>query len=84
MRETIKQMVIQALHEEGGIIDGPVEQAQIEDMGLDSMSMLNLLAALEDKFDIEVRCHEWLDLDSVREIIALVEHKIHGPARIAA
>jgi len=45
---------------------------------LDSIATVKLVTFLEDEYDVEVEAHEMGDLDTVDDIVALVESKQSG------
>ncbi len=45
------------------------------DLGLDSLGRVELLSSLEHRFDLRVRDHEFLEIFTVRELIAFIEAK---------
>ena len=44
--------------------------------GWDSLGHVSLIASLEDKFDIEFTPDEYVEFDSVGELVALIEAKL--------
>ena len=61
-----------------GIPDGVefTEDTTFEDLWLDSLDSVNLVCEVEDEWDIEVSNREWLQCNSVGDIIELVEKKL--------
>ena len=51
------------------------EQHFVEDLGIDSMLALEILASLEKKFHIEIPEENVLDLTSIQSTISLVRQK---------
>lgn len=52
------------------------EDTTFEDLWLDSLDSVNLVCEVEDEWDIEVSNREWLQCNSVGDIIGLVEEKL--------
>ncbi|MDX1971852.1 MAG: acyl carrier protein [Candidatus Sumerlaeia bacterium] len=52
------------------------EAAIIDDLGADSLDVVELLMALEEEFDIQIPDEESQNIRTVKEIIAHIESKI--------
>lgn len=52
-------------------VDGISMETKFEDLGLDSLDMVDLVMALEDEFDIEIEVEK--DLLTVRDLVELID-----------
>jgi acyl carrier protein len=74
---TLEQEIIQIVAEESG-----VEQAKIKPgvslyrLGIDSLSSLAILAALEEKYDIIIPENDLKHVDSINDIIRIVSGEL--------
>jgi acyl carrier protein len=58
------------------LADVDEESRLIEDLGGDLVSLTSLALAVEEYFDIEVSDEEWLDLETVRDVIECVAARL--------
>ena len=49
-----------------------------QDVGIDSMSMINLMYALEDEFNVTLTTDEMMEINTVGDLHRLVEKKLSG------
>ncbi len=73
VEETIKQIASKILHRTDLDFSGGVTFKQI---GADSLDVVQIIVAIEDKYDIELLDDELQALTNVSEFIALVERKV--------
>ncbi|MFW6051165.1 MAG: acyl carrier protein [Myxococcota bacterium] len=52
------------------------EDARISELGMDSLSMLELVGTLEREYHIRIAEEELADISTVRQLLELVEHRI--------
>lgn len=52
-------------------VDGISMETKFEDLGLDSLDMVDLVMALEDEFGIEIEVEK--DLFTVRDLVELID-----------
>ena len=64
-----------------GVVDVTDEQSLTDDLGADSLGVLELLMDLETAFGIDIPGDRMEDVKTVADVVALVEGLI--PARIA-
>lgn len=78
MTQNIRQTLTKILVED---LKLPIDQAtvtddqSIEDLGMNSLHLMKLIYLLEDTFDIRLDTDEMLDVDGVRDLLALLEAK---------
>ena len=69
----LKALLVKDLSLEG---DTVVPDAHLQDdLGADSLALLNLAKAIAEKYEIELEVDELLDLDTVDDLVALVRSK---------
>lgn len=74
MTEKIKEIVAEILELEVDAIDG--ELSILDDLGADSIAVMEIVMELEGEFDVEVPTEDIINLKSVNDIIAYVESKV--------
>lgn len=57
--------------------------ATIDEIGFDSLDVLNLVVAIEDRFDIEINVAERLCCSTLGEIAGLVDRRLEPVLRAA-
>ena len=73
MLEQIKEILVETLNiEESEIV---ASASLSDDLGIDSLSSVELSLELETAFDIKIEDEELLELKTVQDIIDLVEKK---------
>ncbi len=71
--EDIKEVVVEQLSVSA---DEVKEDAKfVEDLGADSLDVVELVMALEEKFDIEIPDDEAEKIQTVKDVIAYIESK---------
>ena len=73
----IEQKIIDIIAEEGAIDRGEIKlDSNLYDLGIDSLSSLEILVALEAKYDITIAQNRLKNVNSVREIIRVVSSEL--------
>lgn len=49
-----------------------------QDLGLDSLAVMNFVMALEDRFDVSIPMDRIVDVDTVGDLAAVIETLRHG------
>ncbi|PHR59422.1 MAG: acyl carrier protein [Arcobacter sp.] len=71
--EDIKEVVVEQLSVS---VDEVKEDAKfVEDLGADSLDVVELVMALEEKFDIEIPDDEAEKIQTVKDVVAYIESK---------
>jgi acyl carrier protein len=77
MMNELEQEVIDTIAEEGGIDRGEImPDSNLYDLGIDSLSSLEILVALEEKYDITIKQNRLRNLNSAREIIRVISSEL--------
>jgi len=82
----LEQEIIDIIAEEGAIDKSEIRvDSNLYDLGIDSLSSLEILVALEEKYDIRISQNRLKNVNSVREIIRVVSSQLKkkGTARTA-
>lgn len=73
----IEQEIIKTIAEEGKIDTADLgPEKSFYDLGVDSLSVLEILASLEKKYDIMISDAELKNVGSVGEIVKIISYKI--------
>ena len=73
----LEQEIIDAIAEEGEIDRSEITtDSNLYDLGIDSLSSLEILVALEEKYDITIKQDRLRNVNSVREIIRVVSSEL--------
>jgi len=73
----IEQEIIDIIAEEGAIDRGEIKlDSNLYDLGIDSLSSLEILVALEAKYDIRIAQNRLKNVNSVRKIIRVVSSEL--------
>ncbi len=73
----LEQEIIDTIAEEGAIDKSEIKlDSNLYDLGIDSLSSLEILVALEDKYDIRISQNRLKNVNSVREIIRVVSSQL--------
>ena len=73
----LEQEIIDIIAEEGAIDRGEIKpDSNLYDLGIDSLSSLEILVALETKYDITIAQNRLKKVNSVREIIRVVSSEL--------
>ena len=71
--EDIKEVVVEQLSVDA---DKVTEDAKfVEDLGADSLDVVELVMALEEKFDIEIPVDEAEKIQTVKDVVTYIESK---------
>jgi acyl carrier protein len=73
--DDIKKMIVKifAIDEETVLPDAHLQ----DDLGGDSLALLNLSGAIGKQYEIELAMDELVETENVAELVKLVENKIH-------
>ena len=78
----LEQEIINTIAEEGEIDKGEITpDSNLYDLGIDSLSSLEILVALENKYDIRIAQNRLKNVNSVREIIKVVSGELKKKQR---
>lgn len=78
----LEQEIIDTIAEEGAIDRSEIKlDSNLYDLGIDSLSSLEILVALESKYDIRISENRLKNLNSVREIIRVVSSELKKKQR---
>ena len=73
----LEQDIINTIAEEGGIdLDLIQQDSDFYDLGVDSLSSLEILAVLEKKYDIRISENDLININSISKIVRLVSSEI--------
>ena len=73
----LEQEIIDTIAEEGAIDKSEIKlDSNLYDIGIDSLSSLEILVALEEKYDIRISQNRLKNVNSVREIIRVVSSQL--------
>jgi acyl carrier protein len=73
----LEQEIIDTIAEEGAIDKSEIKlDSNLYDLGIDSLSSLEILVALEDKYDIRISQNRLKNVNSVRGIIRVVSSQL--------
>ena len=77
MMNKLEQEIINTIAEEGEIDKSDITlDSNLYDLGIDSLSSLEILVALENKYDIRIAQNRLKNVNSVREIIRVVSSEL--------
>ena len=77
MMNKLEQEIINTIAEEGEIGKSEITlDSNLYDLGIDSLSSLEILVALENKYDITIAENRLKNVNSVREIIRVVSSEL--------
>ncbi|MFC2008306.1 acyl carrier protein [Chloroflexota bacterium] len=78
----LEQEIISVIAEEGEIEKSEkTPDSNLYDLGIDSLSSLEILVALEVKYDITIKQNRLRNVNSVREIIRVVSSELKKKQR---
>ncbi len=78
----LEQEILDTIAEEGEIDKGEITpDSNLYDLGIDSLSSLEILVALEKKYDITIAKSRLKNINSVREIIRIVSSELRKKRR---
>ena len=82
MMNELELEIINTIAEEGEIDKSDITlDSNLYDLGIDSLSSLEILVALENKYDIRIAQNRLKDVNSVREIIRVVSSEVKKKQR---
>ena len=82
MMDKLEQEILDTIAEEGEIDKGEITpDSNLYDLGIDSLSSLEILVALEKKYDITIAGSRLKNVNSVREIIRIVSSELRKKQR---
>ena len=74
--------IISTIAEEGDIDKSEIKlDSNLYDLGIDSLSSLEILVALENKYDITIAQERLRNVDSVRKIVTIVSSELRKQQR---
>jgi len=82
----LEQEIIDIIAEEGAIDKSEIRvDSNLYDLGIDSLSSLEILVALEEKYDIRISQNRLKKIDNIGDIIRVVSSQLKkkGTARTA-
>jgi len=57
-------------------VEGLTEDTRINDVGFDSLSVLDFMYDMENRFNLRLEVNEMVELDRIRDLIDLLERKL--------
>ena len=73
----LEQEIIDIIAEEGAIDKSEIRlDSNLYDLGIDSLSSLEILVALEEKYDIRISQNRLKKIDNIRDIIRVVSSQL--------
>ena len=82
MMNRLELEIINTIAEEGEIDKSEITlDSNLYDLGIDSLSSLEILVALEDKYDITIAENRLKNVDSVRKIVKVVSSELKKKQR---
>ena len=77
MMNKLEQEILDTIAEEGEIDKREITlDSNLYDLGIDSLSSLEILVALENKYDIRITQNRLKNVNSVREIVTVVSSEL--------
>jgi acyl carrier protein len=73
VEETIKEIAAKVLHKSDINFS---DNVTFKDLGADSLDVVQMLVAIEDKYDIELVDEEMQQITNTREFVEYIERKI--------
>ena len=80
-RDEVKRLTFQLLRDDLKLSVDPVaisEDVPIQDLGINSLELVNLILLLEEEWGIALRTSEIVELDTLRQLLDLLEAKLAG------
>ena len=78
----LEQEILDTIAEEGEIDKSEITlDSNLYDLGIDSLSSLEILVALENKYDIRIAQNRLKNVNSVREIVRVVSSELKKKQR---
>ena len=73
----LEQEIINTIAEEAGVDKGEINlDSSLYDLGIDSLSSLEIVVALEKKYDIRISENRLRKINNIREIIRVVAGEV--------
>ena len=73
----LEQEIIDIIAEEGAIDKSEIRvDSNLYDLGIDSLSSLEILVALEEKYDIRISQNRLKKIDNIRDIIRVISDEL--------
>ena len=72
--EKVKDILVDQLDVEEGVV--PMEASIADDLGADSLDVVDLVMSLEDEFDIEIPDEEIENIKTVGDVVKYIEDNI--------
>ena len=69
--ETVKEAIVELCSINGDII---TEDATMENIGIDSLDVVDVITSLEETFEISISDEDVENIETVGDIVELVEH----------
>lgn len=77
--------IIEAISEATGASVKDIEQANaLEDIGIDSLDVLELVFAIENRFSISIKNEELTEIETIDDLVGLVQHHVTSRAGSSA
>ncbi|MEJ8751071.1 acyl carrier protein [Lagierella sp. ICN-221743] len=70
--------VVEVIKEEFGVEDVSMDTVIREDLGADSIGLVELVMALEDEFDIEIDDSKLDEIITVSDVVSYIENNKRG------
>jgi len=78
----LEQEIINTIAEEAAVDKGEINlDSNLYDLGIDSLSSLEILVALETKYDIRISQNRLRNVNSVRKIVRIVSSELKKKQR---
>ena len=78
----LEQEIIATIAEEGAIDKSEIKLgSNLYDLGIDSLSSLEILVALESKYDIRISQNRLKKMDNIRDIIRVISSELKKKQR---
>jgi acyl carrier protein len=78
----LEQEIIDTIAEEGAIDKSEIKlDSNLYDLGIDSLSSLEILVALESKYDIRISQNRLKKIDNIKDIIGVVSSELRKKQR---
>ena len=78
----LEQEIIDTIAEEAAVDKGEINlDSNLYDLGIDSLSSLEILVALETKYDIRISQNRLRNVNSVRKIVRIVSSELKKKQR---
>lgn len=76
-REQITAALRELIGQQNSVtVKGLTEDTRINDVGFDSLSVLDFMYDMENRFNLRLEVNEMVELDRIRDLIDLLEKKL--------